>query len=118
VPPPDRIADPWGRRTPYDRGAEWPERVDRHGAGDDDADRWVPSASLLHSNGDAMDIAVRDGAIAGVRGRAHDRVNREDAKRETVLPLGRRGYGRTAIGGGLDGQLELVDREAGVREQL
>ena len=42
----------------------------------------------------------------------------EDAKRETVLPLGRRGYGRTAIGGGLDGQLELVDREAGVREQL
>jgi succinate-acetate transporter protein len=42
----------------------------------------------------------------------------EDAKRETVLPLGRRGYGRSAIGGGLDGQLELVDREAGVREQL
>jgi succinate-acetate transporter protein len=42
----------------------------------------------------------------------------EDAKRETVLPLGRRGYGRTAIGGDLDGQLELIDREAGVREQL
>jgi len=43
--------------------------------GDDEAERWVASASLLHSNGDAMDIAVRDGAIAGVRGRPHDRVN-------------------------------------------
>jgi anaerobic selenocysteine-containing dehydrogenase len=35
----------------------------------------VPSASLLHSNGDAMDIAVKDGRIVGVRGRAQDRVN-------------------------------------------
>ena len=42
----------------------------------------------------------------------------EDAKRETVLPLGRRGYGRVAMGGDLDGQLELLEREAGVREQL
>ena len=33
-------------------------------------DRWVPAASLLHSNGDAMDIAVKDGRIVGVRGRA------------------------------------------------
>jgi len=31
---------------------------------------------VLHSNGDAMDVAVRDGRIAGVRGRAADRVNR------------------------------------------
>jgi anaerobic selenocysteine-containing dehydrogenase len=38
-------------------------------------DRWVRSASLLHSNGDAMDIAVKDGRIVGVRGRAEDRVN-------------------------------------------
>jgi anaerobic selenocysteine-containing dehydrogenase len=35
----------------------------------------VQSASLLHSNGDAMDIAVKDSRIAGVRGRAEDRVN-------------------------------------------
>jgi anaerobic selenocysteine-containing dehydrogenase len=42
----------------------------------EDVDNWVPSASLLHSNGDAMDIAVRDGQIVGVRGRADDRVNR------------------------------------------
>ncbi len=40
--PVDRIADPWGERTPYD----------------------------------AMDVAVRDGRMVGVRGRAVDRVNR------------------------------------------
>jgi anaerobic selenocysteine-containing dehydrogenase len=66
--------DPWGERTPYGPGEEWPERVDEQVAGP--VDRWVQSASLLHSNGDAMDIAVRDGRIAGVRGRAADRVNR------------------------------------------
>jgi anaerobic selenocysteine-containing dehydrogenase len=37
---------------------------------------WVPTASLLHSNGDAMDIAVRGGQIVGVRGRGEDRINR------------------------------------------
>ncbi len=42
----------------------------------------------------------------------------EDAKRATVLPLGRRGYGRSSVGGDLDAQLELLEREAGVREQL
>ena len=36
----------------------------------------MQSAAVLHSNGDAMDIAVKDGRIAGVRGRAVDRVNR------------------------------------------
>lgn len=40
-----------------------------------DVDRWVRSASVLHSNGDAMDIAVKDDRIVGVRGRAADRVN-------------------------------------------
>lgn len=34
------------------------------------------TASLLHSDGDAMDIAIVDRRIAGVRGRAVDRVNR------------------------------------------
>lgn len=42
----------------------------------DDVDRWVRAASLPHSDGDARDIAVRDGRIVGVRGRAADRVNR------------------------------------------
>ncbi|XTZ14437.1 molybdopterin oxidoreductase family protein [Micromonospora echinospora] len=75
----DRIADPWGERTPYGPGQEWPVRVDRFLDGDRteaDVDRWVQSASVLHSNGDALDIAVADGRIVGVRGRAVDRVNR------------------------------------------
>lgn len=75
----DRIADPWGPRTPYGPGQDWPVRVDTFLDGDlhaEDVDRWVQSASILHSNGDALDIAVRDGRIVGVRGRAVDRVNR------------------------------------------
>jgi anaerobic selenocysteine-containing dehydrogenase len=40
-----------------------------------DVEAWVPTASLLHSNGDAMDIAVKGGRIVGVRGHAEDRVN-------------------------------------------
>jgi anaerobic selenocysteine-containing dehydrogenase len=46
------------------------------GVGPAQVQRWVPTASLLHSNGDALDIAVADGRIVGVRGRADDRVNR------------------------------------------
>ncbi|NJP51902.1 hypothetical protein HCJ93_17980 [Streptomyces sp. SBST2-5] len=64
--PDDRIADPWGARTPYAPGTPWPERTDLHladGLTEDDVERWVPSASILHSNGDAMDIAVRDGVV-------------------------------------------------------
>jgi len=74
-----RIAEPWGARTPYGPGQEWPVRVDSQladGLDLDDVDSWAQSASLLHSNGDAMDIAVRGGRIVGVRGRAEDRVNR------------------------------------------
>jgi anaerobic selenocysteine-containing dehydrogenase len=75
----DRIADPWGSRTPYPRAAEWPIRVDTYlegGMGPDEVERWVPTASILHSNGDALDIAVKDGRMVGVRGRADSRVNR------------------------------------------
>ncbi len=74
----DAIGEPWGSRTPYPAGGTWPTRVDTHlaeGVSEQDVQRWVRTASLLHSNGDAMDIAVRDGAIVGVRGRADDRVN-------------------------------------------
>lgn len=74
----DRIAEPWGKRTPYGPGDSWPARVDIYLAdGVDPAEvRWVQSASVLHSNGDALDIAVQGGAIVGVRGRAGDRINR------------------------------------------
>lgn len=74
----DRIAEPWGTRTPYPSGGTWPVRVDSHlaeGVSPEDVDRWVQTASILHSNGDAMDIAVKDNRIVGVRGRAMDRVN-------------------------------------------
>ncbi|MFG1933982.1 molybdopterin oxidoreductase family protein [Mycobacterium sp. NPDC048908] len=80
----DRIAEPWGGRTPYGRGEHWPERVDcfLDGVDADAVDKWVQSASVLHSNGDGLDIAVKDGRIVGVRGRVDDRVNhgRVDAK--------------------------------------
>jgi ferredoxin-nitrate reductase len=49
----DRIAGPWGERTPYARCEAWPVRVDMQladGLEERDVDRWVPSASLLHSN--------------------------------------------------------------------
>ena len=83
----DRIADPWGPRTPYGAGVRNVGRRNRMAGsrrsvpgvgshGEDDVDRWVQTASVLHSNGDAFDFAVRDGAIVGVRGRADDRVNR------------------------------------------
>jgi ferredoxin-nitrate reductase len=78
----DRIADPWGERTPYgpvqDDG-QWPVRVDMFleaGTADNDVERWVWSASVLHSDGDAFDFAVRDGRIVAVRGTASDRINR------------------------------------------
>lgn len=74
----DRIAEPWGSRTPYGQGQTWPQRVDQFladGIDEESVDRWVQSASILHSNGDALDIAVKDGAVVGVRGRGVDRVN-------------------------------------------
>jgi anaerobic selenocysteine-containing dehydrogenase len=73
----DRIARPWGARTPYGPGEEWPVRVDSHlTVPESEVDRWVRTAAVLHSNGDGLDLAVRDGRIVGVRGRADDRVNR------------------------------------------
>src|SRR3954454_18921256 len=75
----DRIAEPWGTRTPYAAGEDWPTRVDLRlddGLEESDVDHWAQSASVLHSNGDAMDIAVKDDRIVGVRGRAVDRIDR------------------------------------------
>lgn len=68
-----RISHPWGDRTPYGSGEEWPTRVDHHlsdGITESEVDRWVQTASILHSNGDALDIAVKDERMVGVRGRA------------------------------------------------
>jgi ferredoxin-nitrate reductase len=74
----DRIRNPWGERTPFSRDGEWPTRVDMHladGVEPGDVDDWFISASILHSNGDEIDIAVKDGRIVGVRGDEHSRVN-------------------------------------------
>ena len=75
----DRIANPWGERTPFGPGEEWPVRVDQFledGVSEDEVDSWVQTASLHHANGDALDLAVKGNRIVGVRGRAVDRVNR------------------------------------------
>ena len=75
----DRIANPWGERTPFSQGEQWPIRVDQFledGVLEDEVDRWVQTASILHSNGDALDIAVKDDRIVGVQGRGVDRVNK------------------------------------------
>jgi anaerobic selenocysteine-containing dehydrogenase len=74
----DGISQPWGTRTPYGPGQQWPVRVDSYlddGLAPQDVDTWVRTAAVLHSNGDGMDLAVKDGRIVGVRGRADDRVN-------------------------------------------
>ena len=74
----DRIADPWGARTPFPVGGAWPERTDvqlESGVDAEAVDRWVTSACVLCSNGCGLDIAVKDDRIVGVRGRASDRVN-------------------------------------------
>ncbi len=75
----DRISDVWGPRTPHGRDTNWPVRVDQQladGLEESDVDRWVQSACVLCSNGCGCDIAVKDGRIVGVRGRAADLVNR------------------------------------------
>src|SRR5215213_10182577 len=84
------MANPWGARTPFGRDREWPVRVDQFleaGISEEDVDRWVQTASILHSNGDALDIAVKGGRIVGVRGRSANSVNRSKALLEEKGPL-------------------------------
>ncbi|RBY78482.1 nitrate reductase [Blastococcus sp. TF02-09] len=74
----DRIADIWGTRTPHAKGTRWPVRVDTalaEGVSEGDVEKWVQSACTLCSNGCGCDIAVADGRMVGVRGRAVDTVN-------------------------------------------
>lgn len=62
----DRIAHPRGSRTPYGRAETWPTRVDAYlaeGIEPGRVERWVQTASILHSDGDAMEIAVAGGRI-------------------------------------------------------
>lgn len=68
----DSIKDIWGERTPFE--GEWPERIDLQTT--EEPDHWVQSACVLCSTGCGCDIAVKNGRIVGVRGRAVDPVNR------------------------------------------
>ena len=73
-----RLDHPWGDRTPFAAGQEWPARADEFlepGVRHEDVERWVHSCCVLCSNGCGLDIAVRDGRMVGVRGRVDDRVN-------------------------------------------
>lgn len=70
----DSIQDVWGPRTPYYGANEWPERVDEHVT--EEPDKWVQSCCVLCTNGCGLDVAVKEGRIVGVRGRADDRVSR------------------------------------------
>ncbi|UNT00750.1 molybdopterin oxidoreductase family protein [Streptomyces tubbatahanensis] len=74
----ERVADIWGPRTPFATGASWPRRVDQYlvdGVAEADVQEWVRGACLLCSNGCGLEVAVSDGRMVGVRGRAEDRVN-------------------------------------------
>lgn len=73
----DRVKDIWGARTPYGPDGTWPSRVDQHlvEGVDETKVTWHQSACVLCSNGCGLDIAVADGQMVGVRGRAGDRVN-------------------------------------------
>jgi anaerobic selenocysteine-containing dehydrogenase len=74
-----RIQDIWGARTPFAQGEPWPERTDvalAEGIVEAGVDRWVRSACVLCSNGCGCDIAVKDGRMVGIRGRADDAINR------------------------------------------
>jgi ferredoxin-nitrate reductase len=75
----ERIANPWGSRTPHPRSTSWPSRIDEQlaeGLDADEVDRWVQSACVLCANGCGLDIAVKDERIVGVRGREIDRINK------------------------------------------
>ena len=88
----DRIADIWGSGTPVPWDGLWPVRVDQvlaEGVPEAEVDRWVQSACVLCSNGCACDIAVKDGAMVGIRGRAGDLVNHGRLGRRGCWPAGR-----------------------------
>lgn len=105
----DRISDIYGPATPHAQGTVWPARVDLHlepGVGEADVDTWVQSACLLCSNGCGCDIAVKDGRMVGVRGRATDVVNHGR--------LGPKGlYGSTAWADSPDRLTRPLVREGG-----
>jgi ferredoxin-nitrate reductase len=64
----DHIKELWDERTPFGSGEDWPVRVDQfleEGVSEEEVDGWVQkTASILHSNGDALDVAVKGERIS------------------------------------------------------
>src|SRR3569833_2651106 len=64
----DGITQPWGTRTPSGPGEAWPVRVDSHlaeGLTAQDDNQKNSNTTKQHTNGDGLDIAVKDGEIVG-----------------------------------------------------
>jgi len=61
--PTDRIADPWGVRTPYPAGGEWPARVDTYlgdGLAPEQVQAWVRSASITWAHPETCESYGKD----------------------------------------------------------
>ena len=75
--------------------------------------------SQLTASGTWADAAAAVGLFLGALAvYAAFALELEDAARRTLLPVGRRGAGASALTADLDGQLSNVAREPGVRTQL
>jgi ferredoxin-nitrate reductase len=75
----DCTTNPWGERTSLKLGGEWPVRVDQfleESVSEEEVDSWVRTASILHSNRNALDVAVGDERIGGACGSGVDRMNK------------------------------------------
>lgn len=74
--------------------------------------QWFGGTAWAHAAGrEGLELACL--ALCDVSG-----LELEDTLRRLVLPLGRHGVGTRVLPGGIGGDLDLVEREAGVREQL
>jgi hypothetical protein len=65
----DRIAAPWGGRTPVERGAEWPVRVDLQ-----------VGEGLTSSDGCLIGLLRRSDAIMAAKRHDLENANRGDAE--------------------------------------
>ncbi|GAA5947777.1 hypothetical protein JCM3775_003872 [Rhodotorula graminis] len=68
----------WGDRQPFHGDDKpWDVRVDTVlTEPEDQVKNWVQSFCVLCSNGCAVDVAVKDGELVGMKGRAVDRINK------------------------------------------
>ena len=63
----DRIAEPWGTRTPYAAGQDWPVRVDMYlqdGLEPQDVDRWVQTDVALLLLRDLREVYMKASGVS------------------------------------------------------